>query len=215
MTKGWYPGAVARPVAAPSNDPAITPRVAILHVDAGNASTLYGLFTRNQTNGSGIEAHFFVKKDGTVEQYRSIYRQADANYQANDFAVSIETQGYGAGEWNAAQLKAIKALLLWLHSEAGIPLVKCPKWDGAGVGYHVQFGSPGKWTPVAKSCPGPDRVKQFENVLVPWMKTAVQPVATPRIDAAIKATEAIHGSPPEKAEALAALKRLRARRKAA
>lgn len=110
------------------------------------------------------------------EQYRSIYYQADANYHANDFAVSIETQGFGAGEWTGPQVTAIKALLQWLNTEAGIPLRKATDWDGSGVGYHTMFGSPSHWTPVAKSCPGPDRIKQFYDVLVPWMEGSDMPL---------------------------------------
>jgi hypothetical protein len=45
--------------------------------------------------------------------------------------------------------------------------VKCPAWDGAGVGYHTLF--PGRWDKRNASCPGPDRIKQFNAVLVPWM----------------------------------------------
>lgn len=167
--KGFYPKAVVKEIKPGSTDPAIKPTVAILHVDAGNASSLYDLFKRNQTNGSGVEAHFFIKKDGTVEQYRSIYYQCDANLKANGFAVSIETQGYAEGTWTVKQLATIKRLLVWLHQEAGIPLIKCTTWQGPGVGYHTQFGAPGAWTPVAKSCPGPDRIKQFERDIVPWM----------------------------------------------
>ena len=37
------------------------------------------------------------------------------------------------------------------------------------------FGAPGPWTPVAKSCPGPNRIKQFNNILVPWFKMATTP----------------------------------------
>jgi hypothetical protein len=148
------------------NDPPIRPRLVILHVDAGNADSLYTFF---RDRSGGIESHFFVKKTGEIEQYRGIFDQADANLDANDFAVSIETQGFDAGEWNLEQLASIKRLLLWLHDTVGIPLVKVPTWDGAGVGYHTQFGAPSHWTPVAKSCPGPDRIKQFSAVLVPWM----------------------------------------------
>lgn len=170
MTRsGFAPFAVDRNIPPGSNDPAIKPRVAILHVDAGNASSLYDLF--NGRSG-GIESHFFIKKNGVIEQYRSIYFEADANYLANPFAVSIETQGYGEGEWTPEQIASIKRLLLWLRDEADIPLRKCPEWDSSGVGYHIQFGTPGKWTNVRKSCPGPDRIKQFNNTLVPWFGTA-------------------------------------------
>lgn len=159
----------AKPLLIPAgeNDPPIKPRLAILHVDAGNAESLY-LYFRDRSGG--IESHFHVRLDGVIEQYRNIYYQADANLDANDFAVSIETQGYGGGKWNAAQLKSIKRLLKWLNSEAGIPLTKCQTWNGSGVGYHVLFGAPGPWTPVAKSCPGPLRIAQFNNDLIPWMK---------------------------------------------
>jgi hypothetical protein len=162
------PFAVPRLIPAGSNDPKIDARAAILHVDAGGAETLYEYF---RDRSGGIESHFFIKWDGTIEQYRDTDYQADANYRANDFAISIETQGYGNGSWTKAQLKSIKRLLLWLHETEGIPLHKIGKWNGAGVGYHTQFGAPGPWTPVAKSCPGPNRIKQFEEVLVPWFRT--------------------------------------------
>lgn len=176
---GFYPAAVNMNIPPGSNDPAIKPRIAILHVDAGNASSLHDYF---DGPSGGVESHFFVRADGVVEQYRSIYFQADANLDANDFAVSIETQGYGEGQWNTKQLDAIKALLLWLHKEAGIPLEVCKAWDGSGVGYHVMFGAPGHWTPVAKSCPGPDRVKQFDEVLTPWLASVRNPAPNPKVN---------------------------------
>jgi len=160
-----YPPAVKKLLKLdPAMDPRETMRVVILHVDANNATSLYDYF--NGPSG-GVESHFFVKKDGTVEQYRDTAYQADANMAANQFAISIETQGYAAGTWSAAQLAAIKALLLWCHTTHGIPLVKCPKWDGSGVGYHILFMQ--QWAGGPRSCPGPDRIKQFDNVLVPWM----------------------------------------------
>lgn len=177
-TAGFYPAAKVMNIPPGVNDPPIKPRLAILHVDAGNNESLYDYF--NGPSG-GVESHFHVRKDGVVEQYRSIYFQADANLKANDFAVSIETQGFGEGEWNAAQMGAIKKLLLWLHDEAGIPLEKVTQWNGSGVGYHVMFGAPGPWTPSAKTCPGPDRIKQFENVLVPWMKGLNMPAVRTRV----------------------------------
>ena len=169
MSNGLCPFAEHKIIPPGANDPAITPRVAILHVDAGNAESLHTYF---RDRSGGIESHFHVRRDGVIEQYRDIYHQADANHNANDFAVSIETQGYGEGEWTPAQIDSIKQLLTWLHRVADIPLRKVQRWDGSGVGYHVQFGAPGAWTPVAKSCPGRDRIRQFNNVLVPWMASA-------------------------------------------
>lgn len=176
MTRaGFAPFAIDRNIPPGANDPPITPRVVILHVDAGNALSLAQHF--GSTSG-GIESHFFVRKDGLIEQYRSIYREADANYRANPFAVSIETQGYADGEWTQEQIDGINQILIWLYIETkgGIPLTKCPRWDGAGVGYHIQFGAPGMWTDRNKSCPGPDRIKQFHRIVVPGLAALRQAI---------------------------------------
>jgi hypothetical protein len=158
-----YPRAIRRLIPPGSNDPRITATQVILHVAVSEQSSLYDYFARRS---GGIESHFYIRRDGTVEQYRDTAYQADANYTANVRAISVETQGMAAGEWTAAQLDAIKALLTWAHKTHGIPLRKCPGDTAAGIGYHSQFRS---WSPVAKSCPGPDRIKQFDRVLVPWM----------------------------------------------
>lgn len=168
-------------IAPGSSDPRISARVAILHVDAGGAASLFDFF---KNRSGGIESHFHVPWLGKIEQYRDTDWQADANHLANDFAISIESQGFGGGKWTKGQLKKIKKLLLWLHEVEGIPLEKIKVWNGSGVGYHVQFGAPGPWTPVSKSCPGPERIKQFHDVLVPWMTEVTRPKTTVRLVAA-------------------------------
>lgn len=162
------PFAVHKLIPPGANDPRINARVAILHVDGGNAESLYNFF---DGPSGGIESHFHVRKDGVIEQYRDTEYQADANRYANDFAVSIESQGLAAGEWTPEQMKSIKRLLLWLRDVEDIPLTQVQTWDGAGVGYHTLFGAPSQWTPYVKSCPGEDRKKQFHSELVPWMNT--------------------------------------------
>ena len=162
-----YPKAIKKLIAPGPNDPKIKARIAILHVAVSEQPSLYPYF--NGPSG-GVESHFYVRRDGIVEQYRDTAYQADANTDANDFAISIETQGMASGQWTAAQLASIKALLVWCNQVHGIPLVKCPTWNGSGVGYHTQF--PGTWDKRGASCPGPDRIKQFYNVLVPWMASS-------------------------------------------
>lgn len=177
----FYSGARQRLIPPGGNDPRIIPVGVILHVDAGNSGSLYDYFANKS---GGIESHLFIRKDGGVEQYRDTAYEADANYRGNSFVrngktygfISVETQGLAAGEWTSAQLAEIKKFLLWTHKTHGIPLRRCSAWDQAGVGYHVMFGAPGPWTPVSKSCPGPDRVKQFNNILVPWLAHATTPV---------------------------------------
>jgi hypothetical protein len=172
-------------IPAGANDPAIIPIGVILHVDAGNAESLYEFF---RDRSGGIESHAHVRRDGTVQWFRDTGREADANYKANSFIgadgrrygyISIETQGFGPGEWTDAQLDTIKRILLWAHEVHGIPLEVCTNPTDPGIGYHTLFGAPSAWTPVSKSCPGPDRIRQFRNVIVPWLATAAAEAAGP------------------------------------
>ena len=160
----WYSGATRKNIPPGPNDPPVKPRVVILHVAATEATSLFNYFS---TGSGGVESHFYIRYDGSVEQYRDTARQADANMEANDFAISIETQGLANGTWTAKQLTAIKALLSWCHNTHDIPLVVCPTWDGSGVGYHTLFED--QWDQRHASCPGPNRIQQFKDVLVPWM----------------------------------------------
>lgn len=168
------PGAEWKPLPVGSNDPPIIPIGLILHVDAMNSRDLFNYF-----NGpsKGIESHGHVRLDGHSYQYRDTEREADANYKANSFIkngkrygyVSLETQGYADGFWTKAQIEEIKSWILFMHSEHGMPLKRCEHSQDPGVGYHTLFGSPSAWTPVAKSCPGPNRIKQFNEIIRPWM----------------------------------------------
>lgn len=170
------PFAVKRLIPAGSNDPEIIVVGVILHVDAGNADSLHDYF---DGPSGGIESHGHIKRTGVLEWYRDTGREADANNKANSFIgrdgrrygfISIETQGFGAGEWTAEQIATIKRVLLWARDVHDVPLVVCSGPFVPGVGFHTLFGAPSEWTPVSKSCPGPDRIKQFYSVIVPWMK---------------------------------------------
>lgn len=182
---GWYPKAIRKEIRPGTNDPAIKPVGVILHVAVSESASLFPYF-----NGpsDGIESHFYVRRDGTVEQYRDAGHEADANYKANSFVeggvrkgyLSVETQGMEHGKWTADQMASIKALVLWASKEHGIPLRKCRDPRDAGIGYHTLFGAPSAWTPVSKSCPGPDRKKQFHDELVPWLAKASAPAPAPK-----------------------------------
>lgn len=179
-----YPGARVRLIPPGDNDPRIKAIGVILHTDAGNSKSLYGYFS---TSSGGVESHFHIPKEFQVEQYRDTAWEADANYHANSFMragelvgfISIETQGLAGDPWNAKQLDDIKKLLIWCRDTHKIPLVKCTSATSPGVGWHTMWGSPGPWTPKAKVCPGPLRVKQFNEILVPWMSSGA-PAPTPQ-----------------------------------
>lgn len=153
------------------NDPKIKARLAILHIAVSWADSLHDYF---DGPSKGIESHFYIQTDGGIEQYRDTDYEADANCDANPFAISIETEGMGEGEWTAAQLASIKRLLEWIVANHDVPFAVPTTWDGSGIGYHILFMD--EWAGGPRSCPGPDRIKQFNEVLVPWFKAqASQP----------------------------------------
>jgi hypothetical protein len=178
------PGYTWMPTPGIENDPLIKSVGLILHVDGGNASSLFKYFSGPS---GGIESTLFCKKaKGPGEQYRDTGREADANLKANSWVAggirygftSLETQGYASGEWNDWQLSEIKRTIMWGHEHHSWQLRVCPGPYSGGIGYHTMWGAPSAWTPVAKSCPGKDRIAQFHDIIVPWLKTG----GTPKVE---------------------------------
>ncbi len=148
-----------------ATQPVIAPRIAILHSAAGRGS-LYRFFR----DSSSLESHFWVSDEGGIEQYIDTNRRADANRNANGYAISIETESSPAAteRWTPAQAAAIVRLLDWICTEhPNVKRRQCDSPTGSGIGWHIQFGTPGPWTPVAKSCPGPARVIQARDEIIP------------------------------------------------
>lgn len=166
-----YPAAEWKPLPENQTQPLIVPRIGILHSQAGLGS-LRNFFGRS----SNLESTFWIGTSGVVEQYGDLNRRMDANYKANPFAFSIETENHaeyvhsGAWDddpWSPEQVASITKLLVWASKEWNIPRRLTPTWDGSGYGWHIQFGTPGYWTPVAKACPGRRRIEQFRRVVIP------------------------------------------------
>ena len=175
----------ARHLLLPESDtqPRITPRVLIFHSAAGTGS-LYRFFL----GGSSLESHFWIGLDGTVEQYIDTDVRADANYKANPFAISVETENHrdhvkrrdwDGDPWTPEQIEASIALGDWCARTHPIARQLCPTWDGTGIGWHIQFGTPGKWTPVAKACPGRKRIDQVKTEIIPGVIAMQHPQPEP------------------------------------
>ncbi len=159
-----------------ATQPHIAARAVVMHSAAGRGS-LYNFFLRS----SSLESHFWVGEDGRIEQYIDTARRADANRNANGFAISIETESSPAATepWNAVQFMAIVRLVRWCCTEHRIPARNIPAWDSSGIGWHVQFGAPGPWTPVSKSCPGPARIRQMPSLVAAVAAGGDTPPTTP------------------------------------
>lgn len=116
-----YPGAIWRPLTAKGRDRMVWYRRVNLHVAVSEAPSLFSFF-----NVKGrADSHFYVRKDGTVEQYVDTDYQAYADLDGNDATISIETQGgltNAAGEqWTPAQVTALARLYAWAVTTHGVP----------------------------------------------------------------------------------------------
>jgi hypothetical protein len=173
----WLPDIVKKPLPInAARDPIILPVGAVFHVAVFEGKSLYDMY-RNRNDG--IESTGYIRRDGTIEQYRPVNVECDAQLAGNSWIegshrrglTSWETQGVGPGQWTAEQLASIKRIILFHHTEHGAPLRINPNPESMGFGYHRLFKA---WNPNAHSCPGDDRVKQFHNVIVPWMAAGAQ-----------------------------------------
>jgi hypothetical protein len=164
--------AVQKPLPEAESQAPITPRIVIVHTMVGSLLGTDQLFRKQ----SGLESHFGLggptdgaDLDGVIFQWMDTDRRADANLHANAFAVSIETSDGGdeSRPWSQKQLDALVRLIGDLCDHHGIPRRTCDRADGSGLGWHVMFGAPGPWTPVAKTCPGRVRIKQLQDIVFP------------------------------------------------
>lgn len=162
------PFATWRPLPENATEPRRSgPAVIIDHSIVGSAEGAYDGFERES---NPLESHFIVDLDGEIIQLIDTDRTADANYHANPFAISIETADRGDPDtqpWTYEQLVSLVRLHHWLAETHNVPRRQCPAWDEGGLGYHTLFGAPSHWTPVAKSCPGRARIKQWNEILLP------------------------------------------------
>lgn len=155
--------------------PNMTPRAFIMHtaVDGDGTTSLH-----DQFNASGLASHFYLQRDGGLEQYVDTNKVAAAQWDANGFAISCESwdglasqiargEAPSAGParpWNQAQLDTIDRLARWCHDTHGVPLTGVERWDGSGVGWHAQFY---EWAKDGHSCPTSSRIAQMQDVVIP------------------------------------------------
>lgn len=148
----------------------------ILH-SLGNAYNFESGVSGLLSGGNELESHYVVRQDGYIVQLVPENMRAEANYGANrrangHGAISIETDSsVSATEpWTDAQCAALIELVAGICDRHNIPVRLCPAWDQPGIGWHIMFGSPGPWTPARKVCPGPARIRQVADVILPGVR---------------------------------------------
>lgn len=152
----------------PENDTQnrINPTTVICHRAVSSAKDLYGYWN---SPGVILESHFYIAEGGTIYQYMDTTVRADANVDANAFAVSIETWDGGntpdSQGWNAIQVLRLKQLIKWICDTHGIKKGPALTWDGGGIGGHNWFPYP--WADGPRGCPGTARNKQLREDIIP------------------------------------------------
>lgn len=116
-----YPGALNKPITAAKGRKALTIVNRVnLHVAVSEASSLHGAFNR-----TGVpDSHFYVRRDGTLEQYVDTSMRAFADLEGNDATISIETQGgvinADSEPWTPQQLETLARLYAWVVRTHGV-----------------------------------------------------------------------------------------------
>lgn len=116
-----YPGAISKPItASKGRQRLILYNRLNLHVAVSEAASLHGFFNRT----GQVDSHFYVRRDGTVEQYVDTAWRAFADLDGNDATISVETQGgvthADSEPWTPAQLEALAHLYAWAVRTHGI-----------------------------------------------------------------------------------------------
>lgn len=168
-----------------NTQPTITATTIIDHSIVGSAEGAYLHFRDN----TGVESHFIIDLDGEIWQLMDTGREADANLEANAYAISIETADNGDPDnfrWTTAQFES----LVWLHNKLrqvhptidNKEGIGCTSPGRRGHSYHTRNGAPSCWTPVAKSCPGNIRKTQWRDENLPAYLSGPLPTPGPLED---------------------------------
>lgn len=137
--------------------------------------------------------HFYVNRDGEVEQYIDTDFRSSANLEGNHDCITVESwDGYGAVPWPAgqvpgwtpAQVESLARLAVWCHEEHDVPIVPLPSSHPGtrGIGWHRQgidgnfpngllAGRPSggeRWSESAgKVCPGDNKIRGVVDEIIP------------------------------------------------
>lgn len=183
-----YPGAIVKLLTVDKGRQKLTEYNRVnAHVAVSESSSLYGQFNQK----GAADSHFYVRKDGTVEQYVDTAWRANADYEGNDATISIESQGGvndpNGEKWTSAQVETIAQIYAWAVKTHGIAraLADSAKKDSSsrGLSWHrlgidgnfpalpdiragrEQRGGGMHWsTAFGKACPGDAKVQQMPSV---------------------------------------------------
>jgi len=153
----------------------------ILHSAAGGYQGSIDWW-RNEYNWR-IYSTFFILRGGEIIQLVDSSFVANANSEANEPAISVETESpeqTDAVGWTDNQLDSLTRLAKWTEQAHDIPMRPCPAHDQPGYAVHTSWGNTpaSPWLGMkAKTCPGLFRIRQYFKELLPAVGYAPKPGA--------------------------------------
>lgn len=177
------PGAIWRPITVNKSRWRLVPLRVNLHVAVSEAASLHGYFNA----GGRPDSHFYVRRDGTIEQYVDTALVAYADLEGNGSTISVETQGGVTATqtepWTAAQVEAMARIYAWAVRTHGIARRIAddsrPGTSSRGLSWH-RLGCDGNFpgrplhgrvpggrkysNAFGKVCPGTAKIRQIPTV---------------------------------------------------
>lgn len=170
------PWAEWRPLGPIAAQPPINPTVLIFHTMEGY---LRGTDVTFRKGGYvGVESTFGVggpadgSLDGALWQWQDTHRSADAQFEGNAYADSVETSDgtFPSHPWSSKQIQTLVRLTADWCRLTGNPCKLVARTSKRGLGYHAQFKP---WNHDGKSCPGAVRVGQLRTIVIPKARAAL------------------------------------------
>lgn len=171
-----YPKAIWKPVTAKKRLRMLRYDRFNLHVAVSETSSLHSFFNRN----GNPDSHFYVRKDGTVEQYVDTSMRAYCDVEGNSTTISVETQGglkNDQGEpWTDEQMIALAELWAWVRKTHGVKQKiavdsRPNKNSSRGLSYHRLGIDPWRVSgglrysnSRGKICPGDAKIAQVPEI---------------------------------------------------
>jgi len=170
----WMPGAIHKPIAKHNKRKRGTVNRLNLHIAVSEAASLYGFFS-----GAQVCSHFYVRRDGTIEQYIDTSCYSAADLEGNDATISAETQGGVTNadreEWTPQQVDALARIFRWVRETHGVANKiatssrkgeesKGLSWHRLGVDPWRVNGGMKYSNARGKICPGSARIAQIQGI---------------------------------------------------
>lgn len=153
----WFDCAARRQIGANTGG-ALNPNLGlVLHHAVANGS----LFSFFNSPSAGVSAHFWVAKDGRIEQYVDTDRVAWHGKSLNARYVGVETEGCNVAPYAEPMTEAMTAAMARIYAEGmrrhGWPAAKANADGQRGLGYHRMA--------VQTACPCDVRLNKRDEIL--------------------------------------------------